>query len=475
MQNFISSGIEGLDTILHGGLPEGSSVLLDGAPGTGKTILGMQFLYEGATKYNENGIYITVEEFPDQIYKDMESFGWDLKRLEKEDKLRVICMSPETLIEQMRRPNGLFEQMVKEVNCKRVVIDSLNLFHYALEDPSDKRKVIYTLRNILRKFSLTTLLINEQTSLSKNEIPFVSYIVDGVIRLSLQSHQEIYRKRTLEILKMRGCKISEGEHIYRIRHSGIHLIPALSMIEDISITTDSQMLSTGVTQLDGLLGGGIPKGSTFILDTNSKANYKYLTASIIVNRILAGENCVILMSSLTNLTDLEHLYKLFNVDLKELVRQKRIYFIEHYNRPIPPGYESSVIKVDSMENDDFNDYIRNSLAPVIFESLKTGQEWFVYCDINTLKSQRGSEFLNGFFVEEVSHANNANVTILALCNFKELGQQTSSFLERTSTGVIQTWVDGNYQYLQLKKSPIGNMSYPLIVENIEKKPFIRLL
>ncbi|MEG9295807.1 ATPase domain-containing protein [Mangrovibacillus sp. Mu-81] len=475
MNNYTSTGIEGLDTILNGGFPVGSTVLLDGAPGTGKTILGMQFLYEGANLHNENGIYITFEEFPDQIYKDMKSFGWDLKALEKESKLRVVCMSPEILVEQMKHPNGLFDQLVKEINCKRVVIDSLNLFHFGINDQVEKRKIIYTLRNILRKYNLTTLLIHEQTSLHKEEIPFVSYVVDGVIRLSLQAHIEIYRKRTLEVLKMRGCRIIEGEHIYRLNESGVYLIPALSMLEDIMITEDQKALTTGIPSLDRLVCGGIPKGSTFILDTNSKANYKYLTASIGASRINAGENCIFLMSSLTTISEVEDLYKLYGIDMKELVRLKKIYFFEHYNRPVPEGYESAVIHVNHLNDDEFKGFIKEKMAPIIIESLERGENWFVYYDLNTLVSQRGKEFMNSFFAEEVAHTSAAGISMLALCNFKEMGIETASFLERTSNGVFQTWVDGNYQYFQVNKSPYGNMSHPLIVENIHSKPYIRLV
>jgi circadian clock protein KaiC len=475
VNKYTSTGIEGLDIILNGGFPVGSTVLLDGAPGTGKTILGMQFLYEGATLYNENGIYITFEEFPDQIYKDMKAFDWDLKALERENKMRVICISPEVLVEQMKNPNGLFDQLIKEINCKRVVIDSLNLFHFGIQDPVEKRKIIYTLRNILRKYNLTTLLIHEQMSLHKEEIPFVSYVVDGVMRLSLQAHMEIYRKRTLEVLKMRGCKIIEGEHIYRLHDSGVHLVPALSMLEDIVITEEQTVLTTGIPSLDRVLCGGIPKGSTFILDTNSKANYKYLTASIGASRIHAGENCIFLMSSLTSIPEVEELYNLYGINMKELVKQKRMYFFEHYNRPVPEGYESAVIQVNHLNDDEFKGFIKEKMAPVITESLERGEKWFVYYDLNTLVSQRGKEFMNSFFAEEVAHTSAAGITMLALCNFKEIGIETASFLERTSNGVLQTWVDGNYQYFQVNKSPHGNMSHPLIVENIQSKPYIRLV
>ncbi|MCM3443380.1 ATPase domain-containing protein [Metabacillus halosaccharovorans] len=475
MNHIVTTGIEGLDFILNGGIPAGSSLLIDGAPGTGKTILGMQFLYNGAIENNEPGIYITFEQFPEQIYKDMLAFGWDIKALENENKLRVICISPDILIDQMMKQDGIFEQMIKQIDCKRIVIDSLNLLNSGLEKQDEKRKLIYTLRNILRRYSLTSMLIHEQTTLLKEEIPFESYVVDGVIRLSLKEQNVIYRKRTLEVLKMRGCKIREGEHIYRINEAGLHLIPALSMIEDKVIINDQTTVSTGIPSLDRLLSGGIPKGTSFILDTNSKANYKYIAASIITSRLLAGERAIILSSSLSTMYDLKHLYLLYGVDLDELVKQEKVYFIEHYERPIPVEYESAVIRVNHLDDVQYKQIIRKKLGPIFEESLRKEERWFIYYDINTIISERGKSFVKRFFAEEIAKTSAAGVSMIALCNFTEIGKETASFLERTCNGVFQTWVDGNYQYFQLKKSPQGKMSEPLLVENIQQKPFVRLV
>lgn len=475
MNNIVSTGIEGLDIIINGGFPVGSSLLIDGAPGTGKTILGMQFLYHGAISHNEPGIYLTFEQFPEQLYKDMTAFGWDLKALEKENKLRVICMSPDILLEQMMKSDGIFEQIIKQINCKRIVIDSLNLLNLGNQTQDEKRKVIYTLRNILRKNSLTSMLIHEQTSLREEEIPFESYVVDGVIRLSLKEQNTIYRKRTLEVLKMRGSKIKEGEHIYRINDAGIHLIPALSMIEDKVVMEEHRTISTGIPTLDRLLSGGMTKGTAFILDTNSKANYKYFIASIITSRLLAGEKVVILLSSLTTINDIRHLYQLYCVDLDEYVKQGKVYFIEHYERQFPEGYESAVIRVGQLEDDDYHQTIKDRVYTVIKESLPKGESWSIYYDINTIISEKGKVFVERFFADEIAKTGAVGVSVIAMCNFTELGKETASFLERSCNGVFQTWVDGNYQYFQLRKSPQGNMSEPLLVENIQQKPFVRLV
>ncbi|MDF2903790.1 MAG: circadian clock protein KaiC [Bacillus sp. (in: firmicutes)] len=469
------SGIDGLDQLLNGGLPVGSTVLVEGLPGTGKTILGMQFLFHGAVEEDESGIFITFEELPDQLYNEMQDFGWDLRELEKQNKLRVICLSPEVLIEQIEKPNGLIEQMINEINCKRIVIDSISLYQFGSDDLMKSRKTIYSLRNVLRKYKITSLLISELNSSDQGNVPFVNYLVDGVIRLSLKNLMNDFRKRTLEVLKMRGCRIQEGEHIYRISENGIHLVPALSLIEDKALLSNERYSSTGIMKLDQILSGGIPNGTCFLIDTNSKANYKYFLFSIVCNRLVAGENVIMLLSSLMDLFEMRHLLQLFGVSMDEYVKEGKLLFIEHFDRPIPDGYESAVIQVAGTDNREFEKTLKEKLVPIIASSLQKGEKWFIYYNLNTIISQRGKEFLEHYYAEEVSTISSAGITMVTLVNFSEIGSKTASFLERTSHGVIKTWVDGSYQYLQVLKSPQGKISHPLLVENIIMKPFIRLV
>ena len=154
----VSTGIKGLDFILNGGFAKGATVIVEGQPGTGKTTLACNFYIMVPNTQHESGIYITFEELPEQIYEDMLQFGWDIKQLEAEGKLRVLCISPDVLMEQMIEPNGLFEQIIRQMNCKRIVIDSISLFKYVVTFAQSIRPTIYRLRNILRKFALTALL-----------------------------------------------------------------------------------------------------------------------------------------------------------------------------------------------------------------------------------------------------------------------------------------------------------------------------
>ena len=129
----ILTGIDGLDKILNGGIPQGASILVSGSAGTGKTILAMQFLYNGATKFNEAGLYVTFEANQKAIAWDMENFGWDLKRLQDKSMLKIYKLNltatrPEQLHQQIDAELRIISKTCKEFNIKRLVVDSTTAF-----------------------------------------------------------------------------------------------------------------------------------------------------------------------------------------------------------------------------------------------------------------------------------------------------------------------------------------------------------
>ncbi|PYI50723.1 ATPase domain-containing protein [Paenibacillus flagellatus] len=470
----VPTGVRGLDALTDGGFPRGSTVIVEGAPGTGKTTLGMQFLHHGAVSDGEAGIYITFEEFPDQLYRDMLAFGWDLRKLEAGNLLRVVAMSPDVFLEQMTEPGGLLEKMIRELDCKRMVIDSISLFRYGAADQEEHRRTLYRLRNILRKFELTSLLIKERGT-STDVSGFEAYISDGFIALQLKQQMEKYRVRTLEILKMRGKRIQEGEHVYRITDAGIHLIPSRSMVEDRSLLKGQTKVPTGIAELDRLLGGGLAKGTVTLLDTNSKANYKYMISTVLANRYEAGDHILALLSSFNTPQDLKRMFAMQGLSLGQIAREDRIYFIEHYNRRYPEGCEANVIDVSGADSREYRHILRERFGPVVEQGLERGDSWFIYYDLNTVISERGKDHVMKFFAEETASIKSLGMTMMVMCNFSEIGPECSAYLERTCNGVIRTWVDGNYQYLQVTKSPNGVISEPYIVETTDESPFIRLM
>ncbi|GIP41047.1 hypothetical protein J31TS4_43270 [Paenibacillus sp. J31TS4] len=473
--NLVSSGIDGFDDILNGGIPRGSTVIVEGAPGTGKTTLGMQFLYNGAVREGEAGLYITFEELPEQLYRDMAAFGWELKRLEKENRLRVLCMSPGLLLEQMTEPGGLFEQLLKEIGCRRVVIDSISLYRYDAGERENLRQTLYGLRTVLRKHRLTSLLLREETEQSGGEPPFENYLFDGVVRLALRPHMGKFRMRTLEVLKMRGRPICEGEHAYRILDEGIHVVPARSMLEDVALLKQSDQVATGIGRLDQLFGGGVPRGTVLLVDTNSKANYKYLVGAIVASHLHQGDKLLAMLSSFNTPGDNERLLALYGISMADKAAARDVWYIEQYDRHYPEAVQPQVLDASCLDNEAYRSWQREKLFPILKEGLEQGRRWFLYYDLNTIFAERGRDYVLKTLPSETAMARSYGMTVMLLCNFSEIGEETSSFLERTSNAVVRTWVDGAYQFAQVTKSPTGKISEPLLVENVAAYPFIRLV
>src|SRR5207253_1487714 len=144
----LKTGITEFDEMLRGGFLEGDAVMVAGAAGSGKTTLALQHLVNGATKYGQNGVYVTFEQLPDQIYRDAAGFGWDLKKLEEEGKFQLICTSPDLLVTK-NGAEDLLGDTIRELNPRRLVIDSLSHLQMFVPE-SDVRRKVYRLVMFLK-------------------------------------------------------------------------------------------------------------------------------------------------------------------------------------------------------------------------------------------------------------------------------------------------------------------------------------
>ena len=235
----VRSGIKGLDDLIEGGFPRGRTILIAGASGTGKSILGLQFIYKGAVEYNEPGVYVTFDENPDKIRQDMLKFGWDIAALEKKDKMAILdgtsaragAPSDE---EHMLMPGIDFNRLlveimgvVRKIGAKRLVVDSIPAMGQLLEKEGDIRRSILKLSFTVSKADVTTLITTELqeqdvksgfAKFSKYDVE--EYISDGVILLNMLTIGSD-ESRTAYIRKMRGTKHSLGIHPMHIDDQGI--------------------------------------------------------------------------------------------------------------------------------------------------------------------------------------------------------------------------------------------------------------
>jgi KaiC/GvpD/RAD55 family RecA-like ATPase len=256
----IPSGIPGFDQIVGGGLIRDRVYLLAGPAGAGKTIFSTQFLYNGISKYNENGIYVVLEETPQQLRENMyNSFGWNIQTYEDNGNIVVLdaissrlgLSSSERFV--VPRPFTLesllyeIQNAIQTVNARRVVIDSLDAMSLELTQV-DLRSLIQRLTMILKSFGCTTLLVSGQAETTNQGRKSVEeYVVDGMIRLHHNLEESVsgettleqnalqgnsleedsfsmkVRSRKIEIPKMRGTSHSQYQHPFIINENGIEI------------------------------------------------------------------------------------------------------------------------------------------------------------------------------------------------------------------------------------------------------------
>ncbi|MFQ5610904.1 MAG: RAD55 family ATPase [Anaerolineae bacterium] len=221
----VKTGINGLDQMLGGGFLTETANLVEGAPGTGKTTLGMQFIYNGISMFNEPGLIITFEEFPQQYYHDAASFGWDFVKLEKEGLLKVIMTSPEVSKLDLESVGGMIETHIAQMGARRVVVDSMTHFERLSQDPVELRELEYSFINALKREGVTSLLTRESSALL-GEAPegdgSIGFVVDSYVLLRYVEIESAIRKALL-VLKMRGSDHAKDIQQYEITADGIEL------------------------------------------------------------------------------------------------------------------------------------------------------------------------------------------------------------------------------------------------------------
>lgn len=219
----VATGIAGLDEMLTGGFFPESANLIEGAPGTGKSTIGMQFIHHGITQCDEPGLILTFEEFPQQYYRDAASFGWDLKALEAADKLRVIMTSPEVGQADLKQVGGILERRAAEIGAQRILVDSLSHFERTTSGRHALREAVFGFVNGLKRLGLTAVLTRESALLlggDPNIASDMAFIVDSYVALRFVEIASVMQKALL-IFKLRGSDHASDIRQYTITDRGV--------------------------------------------------------------------------------------------------------------------------------------------------------------------------------------------------------------------------------------------------------------
>ncbi len=268
-QAVVKTGIFGLDDVLFGGLPAFHQYLIEGWPGTGKTTLGMQFLLEGR-RLGEKCLYITLSESEEELQDVARSHGWNLEGIEIYELQTVESRSePEQDYTVFRPEEVELSETVQEV-CRlverlrpaRAVFDSLSELHLLARDPLRYRRQILGLKRFFAGRHCTVLLLDDKSGADSGlQLQTLSH---GVITLERLGQEYGGSRRRLHIGKLRGAKFRDGFHDYAIERGGIRVYPRLVASEH-RTEHETFVLSSGVPELDQLLGGGLSCGTSTLI------------------------------------------------------------------------------------------------------------------------------------------------------------------------------------------------------------------
>jgi len=224
----IKTGINGLDQILKGGLRKNSSILITGAPGTGKTIMALQFIYYGAKSYNENGIFIATEESLPDLIANAKNFSMDFESMQKKGKIFLVEKPLTTLKGGIASITGLLD-LIKKKNIKRVALDSLIFFEYLYPrhdgNTIEFRRQVMLFIQKMKKAGVTFLVASERkvTDLDRLQYEMMDFVFEGFIILS-RVRKGSYFERILTVAKIRGQDHSLDVYPITIDNKGLRIL-----------------------------------------------------------------------------------------------------------------------------------------------------------------------------------------------------------------------------------------------------------
>jgi circadian clock protein KaiC len=291
----LSTGIEGIDNVLGGGLTPHRMYLVEGAPGTGKTTLALQFLLRGVEE-GQTGLYITLSETRDELIAVAESHGWDISQFTIAELVSDEGLDPrfeQTVLQPAEVELGETVrdvlQQVDELKPVRVVLDSLSELRLLSQSAVRYRRQILALKRYLATRACTVLLLDDNTS-EPSDLQLHS-IAHGVISLDSMAHDYGGNRRRMRIAKMRGIKFREGYHDFTLDTGGIKVYPRLIAAEH-HTPFDTKPRSTGTERLDLLLGGGLIPGTSVLMTGPSGVGKTTTAVSVLSAALARGERCV---------------------------------------------------------------------------------------------------------------------------------------------------------------------------------------
>ena len=292
------TGIRGLDEITRGGLPQGRSTLVTGGTGTGKTLLGLQFLVAGAREHGEPGVLVTFEESAEKVSANVASLGFDLDGLQRDGMLIIMAFPVEAaeIVETGEFDFGplslVLDDAIRRIGARRVVLDSIEVLFGAFKAQAIVRAELGRLFGWLEGREVTAIVTGERADDALTRHGIEEYVSDCVIVLDHRVHEGVATRR-LQVIKYRGSTHETNEYPFLISVRGFEVLPVTAVSLDYGAS--SERLSTGVPRLDRMLSGGPYRGSTVLVSGAPGTGKTTVGAQLIDAACARGERAVLVL------------------------------------------------------------------------------------------------------------------------------------------------------------------------------------
>lgn len=298
-ENFARTGISGLDSILEGGIPRSNVTLVEGAIGTGKTTMGVEFVYRGASEFDEPGIIVLFEVSPEKLVRDATQLGWDLAALERQGRVKIVYTTRQVFRQELQQADSLLLQEAAAMGAARLFVDGVVGVIDGGGDGQEPREAFHVLVEGLQRDRLTAMLAVEATALNQGQLPLEESIADTVIRLRMEEVQRA-TIRSIEIIKSRGHSYQMGRHSFSIvAGRGIEVYrrvqaPRAATRDRAAAFDPSSRVTTGVPGLDEVVNGGYFLGSTTVVAGISGVGKSVMALQYIAEGARLGEPSLML-------------------------------------------------------------------------------------------------------------------------------------------------------------------------------------
>ena len=298
--DLVKTGIAGLDDILNGGIPRGNVILLEGAIGTGKTTTGLEFIYRGASQFDEPGLIVLFEVSPEKLVRDAAGFGWNIPELERQNRLRVIFTTRSVFRQELQQADSLLLDEAAKMDARRIFVDGISGV-VAAAGGQEPREAFHVLVEGLQRENLTAMLALEASALDSDpQLPRPEEsIADTVIRVRMEDVSRA-TTRSIEIVKSRGHDFQMGRHTFRmVDGQGIQVYRRVQAprrtSRDRAASVDTvTRVTTGVPGLDPIVNGGYFLGSTTVVAGISGVGKSVMALQYIAEGGRLGERSLML-------------------------------------------------------------------------------------------------------------------------------------------------------------------------------------